>query len=294
MAIITLTTDFGYSDANVGILKGIIHSINPAAQIIDITHNIKPQDITQGAFMLHISHRHFPPGTIHLSVVDPGLGNSRPICIEVPEVGYFIGPDNKLFSCILDSYPNLKARELKGTTYFHTEKSDTIPGRDIFATVAAHLSLGELFKDVGTLLDREELSRFPVLWPELEEQTNGIRKIVGRVMYIDNFGNIISNIHQLKLSSFTEKQLSTCSVRVEPASGILGGRLETKGLKQTTNKYKAGEIIALYNNNEFLEIARVNGKAAFREAVGGYPPLQYINNGDEFIVEIPPKIGKPF
>jgi len=194
MAIITLTTDFGYSDANVGILKGIIYAINPDAQVIDITHQLEPRNILQGAFMLHTAHRHFPPGTVHLGLVGGGSSiNKTAICLEVPEVGVFVGQDNGLFSYILDTYPNVIARGLTNSLYFREQTLNPFQELDILGPVAAYLSRGVSVNEVGISLYNSELLVLDDLKPKWETYFSR-RVLVSKIVHIDNFGNIISNI----------------------------------------------------------------------------------------------------
>src|SRR5690242_5702409 len=145
LPLITITTDFGLEDGYVGMMKGVIYSINPAALLVDLTHVVEPQNVAQGAFLLYNAYRHFPPGATHLAVVDPGVGTDRrAICLAVPEIGCFVGPDNGLFSYIINAESNrgaaLSAYELSNPSYHRMEISHTFHGRDIFAPVAAHLS----------------------------------------------------------------------------------------------------------------------------------------------------------
>ena len=148
--VITLTTDFGARDGYVGAMKGVIYGLQPAALIVDVTHEVSPQRIREGAFLLHTAYPSFPPGTIHVAVVDPGVGTARRgICLDVPGVGRFVGPDNGLFSYVLDAHPARRAREIANPAYLRHPVSSTFHGRDVFAPVAAHLSRGEPFEAVG-------------------------------------------------------------------------------------------------------------------------------------------------
>ncbi|MEI6043163.1 MAG: SAM-dependent chlorinase/fluorinase [Chloroflexota bacterium] len=267
MTIITLTTDFGEQDGYVGIIKGVIHSINPSATVIDISHLVEPQNVLQGAFLLHISHNHFPSGTIHLAVVDPGVKTERrTICLEVPNVGFFIGPDNGLFSYILNGYPNAVAREPVNPAYHRHLVSSTFYGRDVYAPVAAHLSKGEPFEQVGPLVDLTEVACFEDLWPQWEQQ--GKRRVLqGYVRHIDHFGNIISNIHPSQLENLSAEELKGLKVYVDYNSPNSNRkvRLETTGLKANYGEGTINELIALYGSSDFLELARVSGYAAFEK-----------------------------
>ncbi len=273
MTIITLTTDFGDKDGYVGMLKGIIYAINPAALLVDITHQLEAQNILQGAFMLHTTHRHFPPGTIHVAVVDPGVGtNRRAICMEVPEVGYFVGPDNGLFSYILEAYPNIVARELSNPAYHRQLISKTFHGRDIFAPVAAFLGRGEPFEEVGPQLELFGLVRLENLWPEWEEK-KGKRLIKGKIIHIDNFGNLISNIPRRMFDELTPAELARLKIGIPL-------QITTTGIKDTYGNEKKDTLIALFSSSDFLELARVNGRA---DSSYGQ---KYIKVGDKFQVRL--------
>src|SRR6266478_4986354 len=152
-SIITLLTDFGTQDYFVGAMKGVILSTNPAARIVDLTHDIPPQDIHAGAFNLLAVYKDFPRGTIHVAVVDPGVGsNRRPILIECAHQ-IFVGPDNGLFSWICEREGNWRAHHLTNQEFLHQPTSKTFHGRDVFAPVAAALSNGARPEEVGPVLD---------------------------------------------------------------------------------------------------------------------------------------------
>lgn len=189
MKVITLTTDFGISDPFVSIMKGIILNICPATTIVDITHNISPQDIRQGSFILKSSYCYFPKGTIHLCVVDPSVGSLRkPILIQT-ENYFFIGPDNGLFTYIIEDENILTVIELTEQNYWLKNISQTFHGRDIFSPVAAYLAKGEKLNGFGKPVKKEELVKVPIYKP-IKTGNN----YIGKVQYIDHFGNIITNI----------------------------------------------------------------------------------------------------
>ena len=187
-AIITLLTDFGTEDYFVGAMKGVILSANPAAQIVDVTHNIPPRDIHAGAFNLLAVYKDFPRGTIHVAVVDPGVGsNRRPILIECGDQ-FFVGPDNGLFSWICEREGNWRAHYLTSEKLFRHPTSRTFHGRDVFAPVAAALSNGAKPEEVGPVIDKivELESLTPI--------TTNDGKIEGKIIHIDRFGNCITNL----------------------------------------------------------------------------------------------------
>ena len=197
---IVLMTDFGLDDPYVGIMKGIIADIAPKCPIIDLTHGIRPQNILQGSFLLSVSFRQFPKGTIFLCVIDPGVGTlRRPVLVKARDA-FFIGPDNGLFG-FLNADPRKKIIHLTNTTFFRHPVSHTFHGRDIFAPVAAHLAhlgpriLRELGETRDTLLDVK--GRLP------EETADGI---AGTVVHIDRFGNLITNIPASRLTPLMDAE----------------------------------------------------------------------------------------
>lgn len=183
--IITFTSDFGLEDPFVGIVKGVILSINPSARIVDITHSIGAQDILQGALILRSAYCFFPPGTIHLAVVDPGVGSERyPIVVETQRY-IFVGPDNGLLSFAIEE--KFSAYIIENANFVLEKVSQTFHARDIFAPVAGYLSLGIKSSAVGRKL--EEIKRLSLPSPSCEE-----RRILGEIIGFDHFGNAITNI----------------------------------------------------------------------------------------------------
>lgn len=202
MSIINLLTDFGYSDTFVGTIKGVIIKINPQAKIIDLCHNIKPQAITDAAFCLLNSFAYFPKGTIHLAIVDPGVGTKRKAILVETKDYFFIAPDNGLL------YPALKQQDIKNIVeitnpkFFLKPLSTTFHGRDIFAPVAAHLSLAIKSQNFGKKITKIKELKLP----QPQRQKN---ELIGKIIYIDHFGNLITNISKkffdraIKSSEFT-------------------------------------------------------------------------------------------
>ena len=196
MQIITLTTDFGDVDPYTGILKGVILNIFPYAKVVDITHNISPQDIWQANWTMESSYHYFPHGTIHLCVVDPGVGSTRkPILFETRNY-FFIGPDNGVFTSILEKEEVINIIEITEKKYLLKNISQTFHGRDIFAPVAAHLAKGITAKDFGKSLQKEELVKL-----EINNFTKNEKGCTGIVKHIDHFGNIITNISNSNLQN---------------------------------------------------------------------------------------------
>ena len=185
--IITLLTDFGTEDYFVGAMKGVILTRSPEAVIVDVTHAIPSQDVRAGAFILSAVYHNFPAGSIHLAVVDPGVGSDRrPVLIEAADY-LFVGPDNGLFSLVLDRVPAAKVRHVTNTNYFLPDRSSTFHGRDIFAPVAAALAQGVRPGELGPIIQD------PVRFGSSECELLADGTIVGRVIHIDHFGNCVTN-----------------------------------------------------------------------------------------------------
>jgi hypothetical protein len=245
--IITLTTDFGLSDPYVGIMKGVILSINPEARVIDISHQIKAGSITHGAGLLREAYHFFPKGTVHVGVVDPGVGGERrPILINTG-THFFVGPDNGLFWPIIDAYQNTKIIHLTENKYFLPSISDTFHGRDIFAPVAAHLSRGVDPLKMGSAISDPVALQLPV--PQQKGEV-----LCGQIIRVDYFGNIITNIHWKDLSQFLGAGRPIVKV----------SDLVIEDVRETYTEAKAGEVLALIGSSECLEIAVNLGRASDR------------------------------
>lgn len=251
--IITLTTDFGLSDGFIGMMKGVILNINPDATIIDITHDIAPQNIEQGAFLFANAYRYFPANTIHVVIVDPGVGSARrPIAAQVGET-FFVAPDNGVLSLAIpdpkSQTPNLNVRvvHLNKPEYWNPKISTTFHGRDIFAPVAAHLSLGVPLEALG-----EPITDW-VRLPARGAARRADNAIVGRVMHVDRFGNVITNIDEAMLAAFAPR-------RARVAVTIRGTAIT--GIHATYAMVAPGELLALINSSGHLEIAAREANAA--------------------------------
>jgi S-adenosyl-L-methionine hydrolase (adenosine-forming) len=249
MTIITLLTDFGLQDGYPGAMKGVIWTIAPQVKIADISHEIRSQDIFHGALTLSRTAWFFPPATIHVSVVDPGVGTRRrPIALQVGDY-YFIGPDNGLFTLVLEhaetrKYP-IRAVHLNNSAYWLPEVSRVFHGRDIFAPVAAHLANGVLLEDLGAFI--HDPVRLAIPHPE-PLNDGGWR---GQIIEIDHFGNLATNITQEHL-----QHLHAFEVHV--AGEIIPGLVNTFGDRPP------GTLVALLDNSASLAVAVVNGNAAQR------------------------------
>lgn len=212
--LITLTTDFGLRDPYVGAMKGAILNVNPEARITDITHLAKAQDILGAAFILQNTCRWFPPGTVHVAVIDPGVGGERaPLIIETDRYT-FVGPDNGLFSLALKAEKVVRAVRITKTEYFPGTVSPTFHGRDVFAPVAGHLSLGVDAGLMGESVDIDKIERIALPEPLIEKEI-----ITGEVIHIDGFGNLITNIDEASLALLGDK--ITITVRDKEIRRIL-------------------------------------------------------------------------
>jgi S-adenosylmethionine hydrolase len=201
-SVITLLTDFGTADYFVAALKGVILTSNPLTCIVDITHEIPPQDIEAGAFTLLTCYRDFPKGTIHVAVVDPGVGSGRRAIVVKAGSQYFVGPDNGLFSYVLDNDPEHKVFQITKSKYFREAASSTFHGRDLFAPVAAALADGVKPSKFGSRI--EDAVRLAPLAPN----KNDDGKVEGRIINVDRFGNCVTNFTRADLPEPGGKQLS--------------------------------------------------------------------------------------
>jgi len=246
MPLITLLTDFGVQDYFVGAMKGVILSINPTATIVDITHEISPQDIESAAFNLLSCHGDFPDGTIHVAVVDPGVGSDRRAIVLKCGDQFFVGPDNGLFSWICEREQTWTAVQITNERFFHHPVSKTFHGRDIFAPVAAALSRGHEPQEFGPALTEI------VQLESLEPAMTGANTIEGRIIHIDHFGNCVTN--------FTRRTL-------ESSGGPTSWRMTISDREITSfrgffSDSKPEELFAIVGSAGFIEICVRNGSAA--------------------------------
>ncbi|MFQ5753854.1 MAG: S-adenosyl-l-methionine hydroxide adenosyltransferase family protein, partial [bacterium] len=242
-SIITLLTDFGYKDAFVGIMKGVILSLYPDANIVDISHEIEPQNISAGAFLINNSYKYFPSGTVHVIVIDPGVGSKRRILCVSAFDHFFLAPDNGVLKYIYKDCSNIQVIEVSNKVYFRSQISQTFHGRDIFAPVAAHLAKGIDASELGMVIDDYDRGTLP----RLEEIPRGLR---GEIIYIDQFGNLISNIPFNIL-----KKLRNNSLKISLKNCTISG------LVNAYAQGKRDEAIALIGSSGYLEIAINSGSA---------------------------------
>lgn len=264
--IITLTTDFGYRDPLVGIMKGVILSINPDVNIVDITHGISKYNVREAALTIGMSYHQFPSSTIHVVVTDPGVGSARRPIMVVTEDYYCIGPDNGVFSLIYSESERCEVLHLTADHYFMRDKSTTFHGRDIFAPVASWLSKGVIPSKFGDPVTDFVKLPFPV--PSMPTKTT----LEGEVIHIDHFGNAITNI---KVSDL--KLLRSASEK-----GVL--RIVAKGkqvpFKQYYSQAEDKGLYALINSMNYLELFIYRGDAAseFNLKVGDTLGVMIVDN----------------
>ena len=261
MPVITLTTDFGLQDGFIGTLKGVIWSICPAAQVADISQDIPAQDVLAGARTLWRACTYFPVGTVHLAVVDPGVGTRRRALAMHLGEWFFVGPDNGLFTLILDEAGKNGWKtaifQLTEPKYWLKNVSQTFHGRDIFAPVAAHIANGVPLSDLGPAIHDPVRLRIP----QPEQTAQGWR---AHIVGIDAFGNLATD-----LSADMLRKHSRVRVRV--------GRFEVRGVAHTYGEGSPGDLIILIDSAGQLEIAVVNGSAAqiTRAQVGDMVEFEY-------------------
>ena len=244
--IITLTTDFGTQDAYVGAMKGVMLRINPHASIVDISHDIAPQDVMEGAFVVRGSAFYFPAETIHVVVVDPGVGTPRrPVALRC-RGQYFVGPDNGILPLLLDGAAPECCVALDDPAYWRGDEiSRTFHGRDVFAPAAAHLSAGVALDRLGS--DVEALT--PMQWALPITDEEGVQ---GWVVHIDRFGNCITNVSR----EMVERKRGERPIKCFVGSAIL------EGTERTYASVETGEPLMHYNSSEMLEVSVNSGNAA--------------------------------
>ena len=245
-SIITLITDFGLQDGYVGVMKGIMADINLSAKVIDISNNIEPQDIFQAAYVLNSTYTYFPKGTIHVVVVDPGVGSDRKIlCLKTDDY-FFLAPDNGVLSFVTSKEETSSIREVTNGKFFLPEISNTFHGRDIFAPVAAHLSKGVNHKELGERVEKInqiDLSK-PILSPDGE--------LTAEIIYVDSFGNLITNVNR--------EIIGRMKIELERVS-ITMGRRRINGICSAYTDVGDNEALAIFGSSGYLEISVNLGSA---------------------------------
>jgi hypothetical protein len=262
---ITLLTDFGLSDAYVGVMKGVISRINPRATVIDLCHQVIPQNIREAAFLLGASYSFFPPGAVHVAVVDPTVGGKRrALCVAAGNF-IFVGPDNGVLSLACSRAGIKEIRSLRNEAYFLENVSRTFHGRDIFAPVAAHVSSGVPLAKLGPKL--RSMKQLELSAPKVGPG----RRICGMVIHTDRFGNLITNIDDGTFARvFDPVERRKLTVQI---AGVT-----IRGVSETYADVLPGMAAALFGSYNLLEIAVREGSAADELRAG---------EGAEVVLEAP-------
>ena len=248
ISLITLLTDFGDRDYFVASMKGVILGINPQARIVDLTHQVAPQQIEDAAYVLKSAYRYFPDGTVHVAVVDPGVGSTRRPLLATTSRYFFLAPDNGLLTSIYQEELSVEVREIENRQYRLDSEGATFDGRDLFAPAAAWLTRGQAPGSYGRLI--RDMVKLPMQEPSW--QGSGL---VGRIVYVDWFGNLISNLTPLHV-----KEVQGVSKRSNITIRIAGATME--GLTNCYADAIPGQPHALINSNGQLEIFVKEGSAA--------------------------------
>lgn len=243
-----MCSDFGLDDHFAGVMKGVVFSINPRARVVDLTHKIPQFDIARAAFAVEKSYRFFPKGTVHLAVVDPGVGTDRKPLAVCADGNFFVGPDNGIFTPVLRGSASFSAYSIENPCYTLNPLGSTFHGRDIFAPAAAHISLGVDLSLMGSAVES------PVEIDIEKPVSFGGAETGGVVIHTDSFGNLVSNIESRTVPGAVEVEI--CGVVID---GISGGYSERA----------PGEAVAVRGSSGFIEIALNRGSAFERFGGGG-------------------------
>jgi S-adenosylmethionine hydrolase len=256
-AIITLTTDYGTNDHLVGTLKGVILKINPDVTIVDITHDVTAYDLLDGALAIGSAFAYFPPRTIHVVIVDPGVGTERRPLLVTADNQYFVAPDNGVLSVVYERDPNVVVRHANAEHYYLQPVSKTFHGRDVFAPVAAWLSKGWQTASMGEEI--HDYKRFALPRPKA---ANGVAQ--GIVMRVDSYGNLVTNF---RTEDLAEEAHKNGKVKFQIGKHPVSRLVETFALGE------AGEPIAYVGSSGYVEIAVNKGNAARTLAIGRGAPV---------------------
>jgi S-adenosyl-L-methionine hydrolase (adenosine-forming) len=244
--IITFTTDFGVTDPYVGTMKGVILNINPSARIVDISNAVQSYDVLDGAITISQAYPYFPKNTLHVVIVDPGVGTSRRPIIARTEHGLFLAPDNGVLSLVYEKEERVNVRHITAEHYFLQPVSQTFHGRDVFAAVAGYLSKGVDSASFG-----EEIKDFVRFAAPKPKAANGVLK--GSVIKVDKFGNLITN--------FTPKDVPQLFGADPAAFKVKIGKAEVTNIHSAYAEGTPGEVFVIVDSMGFLEIAMNRGAA---------------------------------
>ena len=259
-SIITLLTDFGDRDWFVASMKGVILSINPQAMVTDLTHRIRSHDVQDGAYAWKSCYRYFPDGTIHVAVVDPGVGSERRPLIAKSSRYFFCAPDNGLLTYVFEQEGDVEVREIENKQYRLDADGPTFDGRDIFAPAAAWLTKQQPFASYGRVI--HDPQKFPVTQPQWEQMA-----LVGEVVYVDGFGNLITNV-----SSRHVKEVREMTKRPNPLIKIAGHSID--GVVRCYAEGDCGSPRALINSDGQLEVFCKEASASALLKVGRRDPVK--------------------
>jgi len=250
ISVVTLLTDFGDRDYFVASMKGVILNVNPQARIVDLSHQVTPHQVEEAAYLLKSSYRYFPDGTVHVAVVDPGVGSARQPLLVTTSRYYFLAPDNGLLTYIYQEELSVEVRQIDNKQYRLDSEGATFDGRDLFAPAAAWLTKGQPPGSFGRLI--RDYVKLPIHEPSWEGKA-----LVGRIAYVDHFGNLISNItplHLKEVQGVTKKSDAEVTIRV-------GGAV----IQGLVTAYAQGSALAphaLINSNGQVEVFIKEGSAA--------------------------------
>lgn len=250
MAVVTILTDFGTADEYAGVMKGVMLSICPSVAVVDITHQIEPQDITQAAHLIPAYFHYFPEGTVHIVVVDPGVGSQRAVLAVHLRRHFFIAPDNGVLSLLLSDQKSDTLIRVSNSDYFLEPLSATFHGRDVFAALGAHVACGTKLEALGARIRAQDIVHLTDLTCQVSERG----ELVGKIVSIDRFGNLITNIASNHLSAFCRSDTSR-----QPRIHI--GSLAIYGLANTYADAAPASLLALIGSRGYLEIAVNCGSA---------------------------------
>jgi len=247
--MITLLTDFGLSDPYVGIMKGVILSICPKASVVDVSHDVDPQDIRAAAYLLDAAYPYFPENTVHTVVVDPGVGSGRAVIAVQAGGHYFLAPDNGVLTKVLEGSAVQRAVRVENPAYFIQPVSRTFHGRDIFAPVAAHMAAGKPLDAFGPRISAEDMVQLEIPAAYLSKG-----ELAGAIITVDRFGNLITNIPEGLIRQLrTDPDESRLCVQV--------GACEIKGLSAAYQAVSPGDLLAIIGSRGCLEISVNQGDA---------------------------------
>jgi hypothetical protein len=260
--LISLTTDFGLEDAYVGVMKGVMASIAPDVPLVDVTHSIPAQDLRSAAYVLWNALPYFPAESVHLVVVDPGVGTSRRAIASRLPWGYVVGPDNGVFSYVWAAAPPEAIVELTNPNYLRPTMSATFHGRDVFAPVAAHLARGMALEELGDPVSDPVRLSLPALDVDDEE-------VRGEVLYVDHFGNAITSIGRLIWEGgllHLDPAFGNAQSAVLRSRGVhvLANDRDVGAIRRTYGEVASGEVLALVGSEGLLELAVSHGSGAAR------------------------------